>query len=403
MSAARRRPGWARLGILVAALALLATACGDKPLDTMDPAGPEAQSIKDLIVPIFIIAGIVFVLVQGAVIALWWKFRVDEPEDPADERPGTYADDEFPDQVHGNLNLEIAWTIIPTVLLAVISVFTLITLFDLDGVDAADDDLRITVVGQQWWWEFQYHLDGNTDTPPDFVTANEMVIPVDQQVPLLITSRDVIHSFWIPRLNGKQDAVPGSEFEWVVEASEIGDFAGQCTEFCGLSHGYMRMFTNAVEPAEFEAWAAEQVQSAPLLDEADEGFEGQQVFLANCASCHIITGVTSHVDADGDNLADVDTWDVYDGANKIVDPAILTAGVAPNLTHLMSRNTYAGSFFDLYDDDGNVNRAELEEWVFNAPEQKPNNPENRQGMTSFVGVLTAEQLDDVVDYLETLE
>ena len=100
-----------------------------------------------------------------------------------------YGDDEYPEQVHGNLRLELAWTIIPTILLIVICVFTLTTLVSLNRVSAAEDDLRVTVVGQQWWWEFQYHLDGDTATPPDIVTANELVIPVGQQVPLEITSR----------------------------------------------------------------------------------------------------------------------------------------------------------------------------------------------------------------------
>jgi len=303
-------------------------------------------------------------------------------------------------QNHGNIRLEILWTVIPGALLAVIAVFTLVTLFDLDEVDAAEDDLVVTVIGQQWWWEFQYHLDGNTETPPDFVTANEMVIPVDTEIPLAVTSRDVIHSYWIPRLNGKKDAVPGRDHPWVIQANETGRFAGQCTEFCGLSHAYMRMWTEAVTAEEFDEWVAGQIAGKTRLVEGDVGFAGQQLFLQNCSSCHVVIGVTER-DRDGDGVAEVDSWDLYDGADTYVPADILTAGAAPNLTHLMTRQTYAGSYFDLYDEDGNFNRSGVEAWVRNAPAQKPNDWENQQGMTPFTG-LSAEQVDDLVDYLSTL-
>ncbi len=399
-----------RLALLAAAVALITVACADEhPLDTLTEAGPDAQEINDLFFPVLGVAIIVFFLVQGAVIYLAVRYRVRrkaaaEPTDP--DGDDLYGDDEYPEQVHGNLRLELAWTIIPTILLAVISVFTLISLVELNEVSAAEDDLRVTVVGQQWWWEFQYHLDGDTSTPPDIVTANEMVIPVGQQVPLEITSRDVIHAYWIPRLNGKKDAVPGRTHPWVIEADETGRFMGQCTEFCGLSHAYMRMYTIAVTQAEWEQWVEGQLAEAVPLEPGDPGYEGQELFLTNCANCHVVNGVTDV------NLDDVpDGTKDYAGANAIT--SALVSGAAPNLTHVASRTTFAGSIYDFYEgraeripylevaERGRLNRGDLEAWIRDAPDRKANDPDGARGMTAFPG-LTEGDIDALVEYLITL-
>lgn len=402
-----------RLVLIALAVALALSACADEhPLDTLTEAGPDAQEINDLFFPVLGVAIVVFFLVQGAIIYLVVRYRARRraaaaaayAADP--DGDDLYGDDEYPEQVHGNLRLELAWTIIPTILLAVISVFTLISLVELNEVSAAEDDLRVTVVGQQWWWEFQYHLDGDTSTPPDIVTANELVMPVRQQVPLEITSRDVIHSFWIPRLNGKRDAVPGRTHPWVIEADEPGRYMGQCTEFCGLSHAYMRMYAVVLEPAEFEEWVQGQLVDAAPLQEGDPGFEGQELFLANCANCHVVNGVTdTNLDGLPDGMAD------YAGLEAIT--SALVAGAAPNLTHVASRTTFAGSIFDLYEDRarripylevaerGDLNRGDLEAWIRNAPERKANDADGARGMTAFPG-LTEGDIDELVEYLTTL-
>lgn len=402
-----------RLGLIALAVAFALTACADEhPLDTLTEAGPDAQEINDLFFPVLGVAIIVFFLVQGAIIYLAVRYRarrraaaaVAHSDDP--DGDDLYGDDEYPEQVHGNLRLELAWTIIPTILLAVISVFTLISLVELNEVSAAEDDLRVTVVGQQWWWEFQYHLDGDSSTPPDIVTANELVMPVRQQVPLEITSRDVIHSFWIPRLNGKRDAVPGRTHPWVIEADEPGRYMGQCTEFCGLSHAYMRMYAVVLEPAEWDEWVQGQLVAAVPLEPGEPGYEGQEVFLANCANCHVVNGVSDvNLDDLPDGMGD------YAGANSIT--SALVSGAAPNLTHLASRTTFAGSIFDLYEDRaeripylevaerGDLNRGDLEAWIRNAPEQKANDPDGGRGMTAFPG-LTDGEIDALVEYLTTL-
>lgn len=390
----------------------------DHPLSTLSPVGRQGRDIAELINPIFIVAGVVFFLIQGAVLALWWRYRVSG-SDTGDGEFGYYEDEEFPEQTHGNNRLEIAWTIVPTVLLAVISVFTLVALFALDDVKASEDDVVVTVIGQQWWWEYQYHLDGDTSTPPDFVTSNELVIPVGQDVALDIKSRDVIHSFWIPKLNGKRDAVPGRSHDWVIQADEPGRFRGQCTEFCGLSHGYMKMVAVALPTAEFAQWRDNQLTPAEVPAEGTPEGDGWATFSQQCASCHVINGVTSAANRGGAVDSAPDTWDIYgeaDGgdAGAYLDAETLVAGAAPNLTHLMTRGTFAGSAFDLYlnagdhipylalADRGTLNRGELEAWIYNAPERKPADADDLRGMPSRTG-LSPDDIDNVVAFLSTLD
>lgn len=391
----------------------------DHPLSTLSPVGRQGRDIAELINPIFIVAGVVFFLIQGAVLALWWRYRVSGSE-TGDGEYGYYDDDEFPDQTHGNNRLEIAWTIVPTVLLAVISVFTLVALFALDDVKASDEDITVTVIGQQWWWEYQYHLDGDTDTPPDFVTANELVIPVGVDVALDIKSRDVIHSFWIPKLNGKRDAVPGRSHDWVIQSEEPGRFRGQCTEFCGLSHGYMKMVAVALPTAEFHQWKNNQMTPAEAPAEGTPEGEGWATFSQQCASCHVVNGLTSAANRGGADDSPPDDWDIYgenlggDAGSYLDKEEILVAGAAPNLTHLMTRGTFAGSAFDLYlnagdhipyldlAEAGTLNRGELEAWISNAPERKPADADDLRGMPARTG-LSPTDIDNVVAFLSTLD
>ena len=134
------------------------------------------------------------------------------------------------------------------------------------------DAMEVTVIGQQWWWEYRYDVDH--DGQDDIITANDLVIPAGEPVNLTITSRDVIHSFWIPALNGKRDAVPGREHPLLIEADEPGVFRGQCTEFCGLSHGYMRMRVVALTQADYAAWQANQLRGRRSPTEGELALRG---------------------------------------------------------------------------------------------------------------------------------
>ena len=380
----RRSLSPGRLAALAIGGLLALTGCAtDAPLDTLEPQGPISRSIDSLSDPIFLIAGIVFVIIFCATAIIWWKFRDD------------HSTDEFPHQLHGHFRAEIGWTIGPAVLMAVIAVVTLLSHFELNSEDRADIvvavdgkrtswDPEILVVGQQWWWEFRYYFDGLDGLdlsdarhlpPADIVAANQLVIPTGSEIGLKITSRDVIHSYWIPALNGKRDAVPGRVAPWKIEAEEPGVYFGQCTEFCGLSHSRMRMQTVAMDPADFQLWVDQQMQ--PAVEPIDAAaLRGREIFEGQCARCHVVNGINDGGGAD------------------------LVSNAAPNLTHIMSRTTFAGGIFDLYEADGSLNRTQLEAWLRNAPAEKPAYAEGRRGMPAMG--LSEGQIDDVVAYLQTL-
>ena len=370
-----------------------------KQLTTLAPEGPSAQSIQNLLVPVVIIAGIVFVGVMGAVLFIARRFREREDDDP----------ESFPEQVHGRTTLEIGWTILPAIILAGIAVATVMTIVDLNREEP--NSLNVQVVGNQWWWEFRYDIDndGSFDGPLDVTTATEMVVPVDKPVQVTTTSNDVIHSFWIPGLNGKRDAVPGMNSPWKIQADEVGNFRGQCTEFCGLSHANMRMLVRAVSASDYEAWVRNQQTDKAAVPTDPVAAEGRQVWQSLCAQCHVIKGIND--------------------AKMKETPPPLVAGVAPDLTHFMTRGTFAGSIFNLYDpvnadgtpgeasdvaavgdpgtaltggavDRSRVNRVTLEAWLRNAPALKPMYPQGGRGMPALG--LSETQIDQLVAFLETL-
>jgi len=380
------------VGSLVA-LTLVLTACGalrddkGRPLTTLNPKGPQAQRIDDLVTPVFIVATIVFVLVEGAVIALSWHFRRRKSDqDGVDE----------PVQVHGIPRLEWTWTIAPAVLLALMAILNVRTIWQLEERD--DNAITVEVYGQQWWWEYRY--DTNNDGAPDIITANQMVVPAGRQMNLIIRSNDVIHSFWIPALNGKKDAVPGRSHSWSLEADKPGLYQGTCTEFCGLSHAYMRMEVKAVTPAEYDAWIEAQTTPAtnPVDATPDDATDdslvlaGFKEFKAQCATCHQVNGNSYKFEGETDGVPDPD----YGG-----EAHPLTAGNAPNLTHLMTRNKFAGNLLDLYTDTGEYNESQMGEWLRNPKAIKPMAPDENRGMPNLN--LSEDQISALVAYLSTLK
>jgi cytochrome c oxidase subunit II len=383
-SALRRSPRrWRTVLLLPLALGLAACA-EDAPLDTLEPEGPQAQMIDNLARPVFLIAGIVFVLVQGGVLVLAWRFRQRKDDDGS-----------LPPQLHGNFKLEIGWTILPAILLAGVGAASVLTLLDLE--EEPPDALQVTVVGQQWWWEYQYDVDG--DGAADVFTANDLVIPAETPVALSIQSRDVIHSFWIPALNGKRDAVPGREHPLIIEADEPGVYRGTCTEFCGLSHAYMRMRVVALSESDYAAWQDNQLEGAAAPSDA-KAEEGMELFRTTCSQCHLASGPGGNEDFREENE---------------IEGAALVAGAAPNLTHFASRGTFAGAIFDLWVDvdgsgeieadevggEGVFNVADLEKWLRDPPAEKPMAAGQARGMPDLD--LTEEQIDALVAYLRTLE
>jgi cytochrome c oxidase subunit II len=293
------------------------------------------------------------------------------------------ADLPDPVQVHGNFRLEIAWTIIPTAILAVVAVVSIPTIFNIRGADASSEqDYEVTVYGHQWWWSFEYNLDD--DPEPEIETANDLVIPADQNIEVRLTSRDVIHSFWVPSLAGTIDVVPGRDHKMIIHADEPGRYDSQCKEYCGLSHAYMRAQVVALSESEFETWLEQQQEEWTEPDGA-EALAGRDVFVSRCAQCHVVNGLE---DADG-NEVELD-----------VEAMPLINEHAPNLTHLMSRELFASGMLRLYDEDGDVNRADLEQWIRDPDSLVPMNPDNEQGMPTLG--LSEQEIDQVVAFLLTL-
>src|SRR5687767_14867190 len=197
--------------------------------------GQQARDVDRLWDIVFPIATVIFFLVQGLVVFVVWRFRARSDEDN-------------PVQVHGNAKAEIGWTIVPALILAVVGVFTVVTVFDINERADASEVLSVNVIGHQWWWEYEYPEQAAVEDA--FVTANELVIPTGRDVQLRLTSADVIHSFWPPKLAGKVDTVPGRTNYMKVSADTPGDYSGQCAEYCGLSHANMRLKVTALEPDE---------------------------------------------------------------------------------------------------------------------------------------------------------
>jgi cytochrome c oxidase subunit 2 len=386
-----RRRQWRRwIPLGLAGFALVVSGCAkDAPLDTFKPKGQESQLIQDLQVPVFIIAGVIGVLVILITCFIMFRFRRKKGHE-----------DDVPKQIHGAPRLEVMWTILPGILLAGVAIFTINTLFKL--AETPKNPLNVTVIGQQWWWEFQYPDVKSPEGVP-IVTANEMVIPVGKEVALSITSRDVIHSFWIPALNGKRDAVPGRVHPLTLQADQPGDFYGQCTEFCGLSHANMRMRVKALPQDQYDAWVQNQFKlvQTPTDPTAQAG---QTVFVSQCARCHTLNG-----------LKDANGQLIVSQANQQ-----LVSGAAPNLTHLMSRTTFVGAALDLKvpnctGDLGGLptgtpasclNVPELAKWLRNPPGVIPMYAQQDadgkyRGMPNLG--LSETQIGQLIAYLSTLK
>jgi cytochrome c oxidase subunit II len=322
-----------------------ACATGELPQNVLDPQGPIAEQLDRLWDPVFAIAAVVFFGVQFMCLFVIFKYRAR-------------SEDDAPKQIHGSAKLEIAWTIAPAALLAVIGVFTLATIFDINETADADEVLEVEVIGHQWWFEYKYES-------LEIVTANELHIPTGEQVQLRLGAADVIHSFWPPKLAGKVDTIPGRTNYMQIEARDPGVHWGQCGEYCGLSHGYMRLKVVAHDAAEWDEWVATNQQPAQAANH-QESAAGEGLFISKgCGGCHTVEGL--------------------EGAN---------GKVGPDLTHLHSREWFAGASFEL-------NERNLRRWLRDPPAMKPMNPENNQGMPNLG--LSEEEITQLIAYLETLK
>lgn len=253
-----------KLGLALAALGF--TACSGRQ-SALDPAGPYSTAIADLWWIFFGVCAIVWVLVVAFMLVATFRGRRD-----ASERRLTLV-----------IGVAAGVTVSILFVLLFLSTSTGNSLMTM----GPKQPLMIHVTGQQWWWAVEY----KDPTPVrQFASANEIYVPVGRPVHLVLKSRDVIHSFWIPNLHGKRDLIPGHTSSFVIQADRPGTYEGQCAEFCGLQHAKMRLSLTAVPEAEFIRWADSQRRAAKPPSTPLE-LRGQQVFLAGtCAMCHAISG-----------------------------------------------------------------------------------------------------------------
>ncbi len=243
--------------------------------------------------------------------------------------------------------------LISAVPLLVSLVWTMVALAAVSG-PPRDPGLVLDVTGHQWWWEVKYNSD---DISRSFITANEIHIPVGVRVLVRLHGGDVIHSFWVPKLSGKTDAIPGqTNFSW-LQADHPGRFRGQCQEYCGQEHAYMGFEVVAESRDDFEQWRAAQLQPAPAPITAAQS-HGEAIVVYRCGLCHQVRGTTA------------------------------AAVTAPDLTHVMTRRTIASG--RLINNPGN-----LRGWITDPQGIKP-------GCLMPNQFLSAQELSDVQSYLVLL-
>ena len=285
------------------------------------------------------IALLIFLGVEAALLYSAWRYR-------ASKVPGLAR------QLEGNRTLEIAWTAIPLVILVVVFVLMTGTMREIGASVAGGStpaQMRIIARGYQWWWEYRYPTASG-----DVVTANELHIPVATPIDLDLESADVVHSFWVPEISGKTDMIPGKTNHLRLYAARTGTYSGQCAEFCGVEHAWMRIRIVADTRADFDAWLA--TQTAPRTATAG----GERVFLTNlCTSCHTIRGT----DAKG--------------------------AAGPDLTHIGARATLGAGVLA-------NNAANMRAWLADPQKYKPGSLMPRVPLSDA-------DLDALVSYLEGLK
>jgi cytochrome c oxidase subunit 2 len=322
-------------------------------LSIFDPVAPPAESIRSLSLLVAGIAAFIFVIVEGVLFYSVVRFRARGPRTSE------------PPQVYGSKAIEIAWTSAPALIVFILVLVVTRTLWDVNRPNPVskpqDHALFITVIGHQWWWEYIYEsYDGRK---LNLITANEMHMPASKKevarpVYLTLKSADVCHSFWVPRLGGKTDLIPGHPNEMWFQTDKPGLYLGQCAEYCGTQHANMLLRVTVDEPEEFERWLKHEAEPA-AVPASPAAKEGQATFLAqSCVNCHRVRGTSAR------------------------------GTFGPDLTHLMGRETLASGMIA-------NDRENLRTWLANPQEVK-------LGCLMPAFGLSARQIDEIVAYLSTL-
>ena len=252
--------------VALLALALAGAAfAGNGGLAPQTPASPNEGGIQDVYWLLIGITGGIFVLVEAALVLFLVRYR----------SRGRPREIEGP-QVRGHTNLELAWTVLPVLILAVIAAFVFYKVGGIRNAPAASAAARATVriEGHQFYWEFVY--------PNGAVSVDTLRVPLNRKIELKITSSDVAHSWWVPALGGKLDAIPGRVNRMSFRATKLGAYRGQCAEFCGIQHAAMLADVQVLPPADYDAWVRQR--------RASPGDLGRETFEGVCAKCHGLAG-----------------------------------------------------------------------------------------------------------------
>jgi cytochrome c oxidase subunit 2 len=332
----------ALLGVGLVVLLFALSSCAFSPdQSTMSPAGEIAKKQIGLLAYTAWLSIIVVLGVGGAMYYILTRFRAKSMDDP------------LPEQSHGNTAIEVGLILVATLITILVAVRAVPVHLEVSPriTEPTAEDLVVNVTGYQWWWKFEYPSLGIT-------TANELHVPADTRVILNLNSADVLHSFWVPRLAGKTDLIPGqnNQLWFVTDGTEPGIYRGQCAELCLGAHAYMRFRVVVDDAASFDNWVAD-FQNAATLQASSASLPGANLFKQKCASCHAISGVSATI-------------------------------TGPNLTNFGLRNTVAAGVLD--------NTAEnLAAWLRDPQQVKPTNYMPTLGLTET-------EIDQLVEYLHSL-
>jgi cytochrome c oxidase subunit II len=311
--------------------------------DIFKPASTPADSIHRLSVFVLVIAGLIFLVVFSLLVYAVGKFRHRASEDGRE-----------PPQVYGSNQMELAWTVVPVLIVLVLFFATARVIHSIQQAVPPPGTIRVTAIGHQFWWEFRYPELG-------VVTANELHVPVSdpaRRTPTFVTllSADTDHSFWVPQLAGKTDLIPNRVNSMWIEPHETGMYVGQCAQYCGTQHAKMFLRIYVESPEQFSQWIAAEKGQAHSVDAVAAG---REIFEKTaCVNCHAISGT------------------IADGR------------FGPDLTHLMSRETIAAGAAP------NTHES-LKLWIHNPDSIKP-------GSLMPAMNLTDHDLEAVTAYLESL-
>lgn len=326
-----------RPALVVAALSILLAGCSG-PQSMLDPSGQGAQDAANIWWLMFWLGTVVFITVFA--ILLVAIFRGGRDREHTMSRSARYR------------MVILGGVVIPAIILGVVFASSTSALFNTAEL-RGEGEVVIDVVAHQFWWEVRYPDD-------DVVTANEIHIPTHRDVELRLTSTDVIHSFWVPRLHGKIDMMPGKTTSITIRADEPGTYRGQCAQFCGVQHANMAFLVIAEDDAGYDAWLQNQVQPAVEPEPGSLVERGRDVYMSSaCVYCHTIDGTPSQ------------------------------GTLGPDLTHFGSRETIAAGILE-------NNPGNLAGWILDPQEIKPGN-----AMPAID--LTGEELQAMLEYLFSLD